>query len=246
MPWSPGVRAILPTQCELCRRWSADALCEACTARFAAPRPRCSRCALPTGTPLPHCGECLHDAPPFARGVAAVDYGYPWDGLVAALKFHGRADLAPTLAKLMLRAWALAGHVTATHPPGLADMPSLVLPVPLSDQRLRERGYNQAWELARRVAVGLGVASRAEMLIRIGQTPAQVESTRNERLANLRAAFAPAPGAGSDLEGQHVLLVDDVMTTGATVRQASAALLRAGAAAVSVLVLARTDAPNHA
>ena len=157
-----------------------------------------------------------------------ADYGFPWDRLIADFKFHGRAELAAALAALMSDATADAAPV------------SLVLPVPLARQRLAERGYNQAWELARRIARHQQVAARHDLLIRALEGLHQAELTRAERLANLRAAFVVEPRLRSELRGRRVALVDDVLTTGATAREAARALLQAGAAAVDVWVFART------
>ena len=111
-------------------------------------------------------------------------------------------------------------------------------PIPLTPARLAERGFNQAWELARRVAQRRGLRARSDALQRVLDTPPQAALSSTERRRNLRNAFAPAPGDA--LKGAHVALVDDVMTTGATVREAAAALLRGGALSVQVWVLART------
>ena len=115
--------------------------------------------------------------------------------------------------------------------------------MPLAPGRLRERGYNQAWELARRVARLRGIAARADVLSRPVETAHQADLPRAQRLANLRAAFTVEPRGRAALQGRHIALVDDVWTTGATVRECAAVLLRAGAASVDAWVLART--PEH-
>jgi predicted amidophosphoribosyltransferase len=129
-------RAGLATQCELCRQWTqGDALCADCEACFARPRLRCACCALPTGTAVARCGGCLATPElPYTGTVAAVDYAFPWDGLVTAFKFGGRVDLAEALARRLAEAVAASSPHDATW----------VLPVPLSPARLAERGYNQA------------------------------------------------------------------------------------------------------
>lgn len=232
--WCAG----LPSLCAVCGGWSRGRLCEACRERFAAPRglcPRCPRCALPLAASQAPCGACLRNPPAFDAAVCAVDYRFPWNRLVAALKFDAAIDLAPTLAGL------LAAAVERRGPPA----PQLVVPVPLAPGRLATRGYNQAWELGRRVARRLGIPARVDLLQRLIETAPQAELTRAERLANLRAAFAVAPAHGGALAGRHVALVDDVMTTGATAAEGAAALRRAGAARVDVWVVARTpDAPG--
>jgi ComF family protein len=222
-----------PSLCAVCRGWGTQRVCAACIARFAPVLPRCSRCALqvPAGTSL--CGTCLTDPPPFARGLAAVDYAHPWDGLVTHFKFHGALDLAPTLAQRLLDAFRGSG----------LPSPSLLLPIPLSDARLRERGYNQAWELARRIGKALHCHADARLLLRVKDTPHQLAFPPAQRAGNVRAAFAVEPRRLGELRGRSVTLVDDVMTTGATLAEASRTLLQAGASEVHVWVVART--PRH-
>ncbi len=230
----PALAPALPhlaSQCEVCRQWSARALCQDCVAHYAAPQPRCARCGLRMGLPTPACGGCLREPPPFTHTVCAADYGHPWDTLIAAFKFHGRAELAGVLAERMAAAVREAG----------TPRPALLLPVPLSAQRLAERGYNQAWELARRLGKSLAIATDATLLQRPVHTAAhQAELGRGERQRNLAAAFMVDPRRRGRLRGLHVALVDDVMTTGATARELSTTLLRAGAAQVDIWVLART------
>ena len=193
--------------------------------------PRCRRCALqvPAGTST--CGACLTDPPPFARTLAAVDYGHPWDGLITHFKFHDALDLANALVERMLAAR------DDTHPP------ALLLPIPLSATRLRERGYNQAWELTRRLGTALNCPSDATLLLRVKDTPHQLALPPAQRAGNVRAAFAVEPRRRGELQGQRVTLVDDVMTTGATAAEAARTLLQAGASEVAVWVVART--PRH-
>jgi ComF family protein len=230
-------RAGLATQCELCRQWTqGDALCADCEACFAQPRLRCACCALPTGMAVARCGGCLATPElPYTGTVAAVDYAFPWDGLVTAFKFGGRVDLAEALAQRLAEAVAVSSPQDAAW----------VLPVPLSPARLAERGYNQAWELARRVARLRGLPSDATLLQRPIDTAHQTGLDRAARAANLAGSFMVDPTRRAELAGRAVALVDDVMTTGATVAAAAAVLRRAGAASVSVWVFARTPAPGR-
>lgn len=228
--------ALLPSLCAVCRAWSAARICSDCLQRHAAPRPRCRACAIavPGGTAL--CGACLREPPPFARSVAAVDYAYPWSGLIAAFKFHAALDLAPGLAGL------LANAVRS----GEAPRPQRLLPVPLSNERLAERGMNQAWELARRLGAQLGIASHSDVLRRLIDTPHLADLPREQRAARIRGAFGLVPGQSALLRGQCVALVDDVMTSGATAAEAARVLLAGGAAEVHVWVIARTPPPGDA
>lgn len=205
-------------------------MCPDCVARYAAPRPRCARCGIGLGLAAAACGDCLRDPPPFARTVCVADYGFPWDALIGAFKFEARSELAGPLADLL----AVAVQAASAPPPGL------VLPVPLSPARLVQRGYNQAWELAHRTAARLQCPADATLLQRPVDAAHQAELGRTERQSNLRGAFLVDPRRRGLLQGRHVALVDDVMTTGATAREAAAALRRAGAATVDLWVLART------
>lgn len=229
---APRLPGAWPRLCELCRAWSQRSLCGDCLARFAPLRPRCEHCALPTGVALARCGECLRMPPPWERCSTLGDYTYPWDGLIAGFKFQGRVDLAGPLSQ------ALA-ETLSRNPKPLAD---LVLPVPLSTARLAERGYNQAWELARRTAGHLGLRADAHTLLRLRDTAHQVGLGRDARTDNLRQAFWVEPTRQAAVRGLRVALVDDVLTTGATAAAATQALLQAGAASVQVWVLARTPA----
>lgn len=224
-----------PRPCAVCGAWHTAPLCGHCRQRVAAPRPRCPRCALPTLCAEP-CGACLHEPPTFVAAVAAVDYGFPWNRLITAFKFHSQPEWAPALAALIDA--AIYRHV------GLPAADAVV-PVPLAPARLAERGYNQAWELARRLAARRGLASDARWLLRLRDTPHQVGAHRRQRQQNLRAAMWVTPDAGARLVGRHVALVDDVLTTGATAQAAAQALQAAGAASVQVWVLARTPAPER-
>lgn len=220
-----------PAPCGVCGNWSrAGGLCADCLQRFAAPAPRCARCALhvPEGVAL--CGACIQSPPLFQRVITAFDYAFPWDGAIAAFKFRGELQWTSPLARA-LSATLLEQHETA----------DLVTAVPLSDSRLRERGYNQAWEIAKRVARDLALPARHDLLHRLRQTPQQSQLNRRERDANLRGAFMPSGAlARSAAKGRSVALVDDVMTTGTTANEATRALLEAGARSVHVWVLART------
>jgi ComF family protein len=169
--------------------------------------------------------------------IAAVDYAFPWDGLIAGYKFHQRLDLAGALARLL--------HAALTARSDLAPA-TLVLPVPLSPERLRERGYNQAWELARRVARWQGAQASASVLSRIRDTGHQLGLSENERVSNLRGAFLVEPSQAHRIQGGTVALVDDVLTSGATGDEAARTLRAAGAAQVQLWVVARTPAPSDA
>lgn len=223
----------LPSLCAVCRGWGTQRVCGACIERFAVPTSRCEHCALRLPDGMRVCGSCLTDPPPFARTLAAVDYDHPWDGLITHFKFHGALDLAPALTQRLLSAFEQSD----------VPAPTWLLPVPLSSERLRERGYNQAWELARRLGRALRCEADSRLLLRIKDTPHQLALPTDRRAGNVRAAFAVDPLRLAELRGRSVTLVDDVMTTGATVAELARVLLQAGAAEVAVWVVART--PRH-
>jgi ComF family protein len=229
----PMLSIRLPTQCAICRDWGGERICPPCRSRFGGDVPRCERCALRVPEGMPVCGACLRSPPPYDSALAALDYAHPWDRLIAPFKFSVALDLAPALAACLADAWT---RRALPHP-------GLLIPVPLSVQRLRERGYNQAWEIARRLARLLACTADARLLLRIKDTPHQVALPPDKRAANVRSAFAVEPKRVAELRGRKVTLVDDVMTTGATLAEATGVLREAGAAEVHVWVLARTPAP---
>lgn len=224
----------LPTQCALCRGWASERLCGACTNRFVRRVPRCLRCALQVPEGAGVCGSCAKQPPPFDTALAALDYGHPWDHLIARFKFHAALDLAAPLAQSLVQAWRLSGR----------PRPQLLVPVPLAASRLRERGYNQAWQIARRLARLLGCRAEDGLLRRIRDTPHQLAFPPERRAANVQAAFMAEPARLAALRGRRITVVDDVMTTGATAAEITRVLRHAGAAAVDVWVVARTPAPN--
>jgi ComF family protein len=216
----------------VCRSWDWHRLCGECSARFAAPVPRCDRCALPLSAGAAVCGACLRDPPPLDQTLAVGDYAFPWDALVSRLKFNDALDLAGALAQRLADVVDRAG----------GTRPHWLLPVPLSAQRLRERGYKQAWELVRRVARPLGCKADATLLLRVKDTPHQLALPREQRAANVRGAFLVEPRRARELRGCDVAVVDDVMTTGATGAEIARTLKQAGARTVRMWVVARTPA----
>lgn len=223
-----ALRLVLPPRCLLCGAVGADGrdLCAGCAGDFALNAVCCPRCALPLQAPAPLCGECLKQEPPFASAWTPFRYEHPLDLLEARFKF--RADLAAgrVLSALMIKRAAADAPM----------LPELLIPVPLHTARLRERGYNQALELAEPLARALAISLRADWLLRTRATPPQTGLDAKTRRRNLRGAFAVAAGATLP---EHVALVDDVMTTGATLRECARVLRAAGVARVDVWALAR-------
>nr|WP_316640703.1 phosphoribosyltransferase family protein [uncultured Roseateles sp.] len=221
---------LCPALCALCHSACHAAVCGDCLLRHGQPAPRCLGCALRVPAGVARCGACLHHDHALDLSMAGVDYGFPWDGLLQAFKFGGR----PELAELLLD--RLDAALDAAHPPA----PDWLLPVPLALQRLRERGYNQSWELARRLARRRGLRCDAGLLLRTRDTPHQIALPAEQRASNMRGAFAVEPLRLAELRGRSVALVDDVMTTGATLRELARVLKVAGAVHVQAWTIART------
>jgi len=226
-------------QCAVCRAWSHQTVCEPCLSRYARPQPRCWTCAarLPPellGRPRPQCGRCLREAPPLDRAVAALDYGFPWDGLLQHFKYHQALDLRESLLERLNTALSAAE----------VDAPDWLLPVPLSKERLRERGYNQSHELAKALARRRGLRCEPEMLLRVRHNAVQASLKREARAANVRGVFAIEPRKAEQLRGTTVALLDDVMTSGATLFELAGVLLQGGVMSVQAWVVARTPEPG--
>lgn len=173
------------------------------------------------------CGACLRYPPAFVRTHAALAYAFPLDSLIPRLKYHGQLAVAPALADCLAR--------VVEHAP----RPDSLIPMPLHAQRLRERGFNHASEIARTVAKQLGLPLDTTSCRRIRDTPPQMGLKHDARRRNMRGAFA----CTGDVRGQRVALVDDVMTTGTSLDELAATLKRAGAREVSCWVAARTLPP---
>lgn len=227
-----GLRHLLPCACALCGAVQGGLVCSGCIGDLAPQlhRRRCIQCAiaLESRHTARHCHACLAGAPDFDATVVIADYDWPLDHLVTGLKFRAQLPLAAWLAGQLGNALAAA--------PG--DLPDVLLPVPLSPARLHSRGYNQAWEIARRLARQLNIPARANALHRVRDNPAQATLDRAERLTNLHGAFVVAEPAR--IVGRHIGVVDDVMTTGTTLGEIATQLKRAGASRITNVVALRT------
>jgi ComF family protein len=236
--WRRFEQLVLPAHCLLCGGAGDRArdLCAGCAGELVRNRTCCPRCAVPLATPAAACGECLRREPPFDATYAPFAYGHPVDLLVAKLKFGRSLAAGRVLSALWLDA------IRESAPP----RPALLVPVPLHAARLRERGYNQALELARPLAGSRGIALAQGLLTRTRATPAQTALDAKTRRRNLRGAFAFHAEAldGLDPAVHRVAVIDDVMTTGATVRECARVLKRAGFARVDVWALARAPKPR--
>lgn len=235
--WSQAAKITLdialPTLCVACREpVDGDGVCAECWAKlsFIAP-PFCPRLGIPfVYDPGPDMlsMEAISNPPAYARARAAVRYDDVARTLVHALKYQDRTDLAPAMGRWMAR----AGHE-------LLDDADVLVPVPLHWRRAWGRRYNQSGALARVIQQLSGVKVAAEALRRIRPTQQQVGLSRPQRASNVQGAFKVANPEQSRIAGRRVVLIDDVLTSGATVDACARALLRAKAASVEVLVFAR-------
>lgn len=230
--WTRAIQLapVLPSRCAICQSWPNAPLCEACISQFAQPQNRCLSCALPLPLSIQRCGACLRNPPPLDRCITATRYEWPWVDLIVRFKFQEQAGWDHHLATLML---------SAPGAEDALDAADWVLPIPLSTQRLAERGYNQSWLLARALSPA---KADAHLLLRTRDTPSQRTLPRSERLTSLVGAFAVEPLRAAQLRGKTVLLIDDVMTSGASLHTAARVLRQAGVVHVNALVLARTEA----
>ena len=225
---------ILPPTCHGCGTVVADAqtLCADCWAQLTfLGRPCCEACGYPFDYEVPErtlCGACARELPPFGRARAALLYNDSSRDLVLGFKHADKTEAALLFAKWM----AAVGREI------LADA-DVIVPVPLHWTRLFKRRYNQAALLANGLGRLSGVAVCADGLVRTRKTPSQGNFGRLGRARNVQGAFRVHPRRGESLAGKRVVLVDDVFTTGATVRTAAKVLRRAGCTEVEVLVLAR-------
>lgn len=226
-------RLALPQACALCAGRAGNALvCPACTAALPRLPPACPVCALPVAAAAV-CGACLAHPPPFATTLAPFVYAFPVDRLLQQFKYAGRLAFAEWAA-VALAAAAAEAFAGRDDDAG----PAVVAAIPLAPARQRERGFNQAREIGVRVAHLLGLPM-VDILERATCGAPQAALRWSERAQNVRGAFA----CRRDVRGLAVALVDDVMTTGATLAEAALALRRAGAVRVEAWVVARTLPP---
>lgn len=210
--------------CALCLAPSSNGLCEACHANLPRlPAQHCPLCLLPI-TPARVCGDCLHHPPAWTNAIAALRYSFPVDAMIQALKYRPDLTLAPILADCLLTAIA-----------DVETLPDDIIPVPIHPARLRQRGFNQALEISRHLCKQIGGKLLMDACSRNRDTVSQTELAWRERQKNVRGAFT----CRQDMAGRHVAIVDDVMTSGATLNELAKVLRRQGAATVSIWTVAR-------
>lgn len=231
-----AVDALYPPLCMSCgSEVASPGFCAACFAQFEAIAGTiCETCAVPlmgdAGEAV-QCDRCMNDNPPWLACRAVALYGGASRKVVLSLKHGDRLDLGGTMAQ-----WMLDAGFDLTRP-------DIVLPIPLHWRRLMKRKYNQAAELARPIAKRLDSAYQPHLLTRKSHTPMQKDLSKSERIAQQAGTIIVAERFKNELKNKNILLVDDVMTTGATLRAASQACLGAGAKTVNILVFARVVAP---
>lgn len=225
---------LFPVRCRLCDGPTGcrRALCDACHADLPWLLDACPRCALPLADSRASvCGRCQRRPPAFACCTALLHYARPVDYLVRQLKFSGELGISRLFADLF------AEHLGTTSTP----LPELLVPVPLHVSRLRERGFNQSLEIGRHLHPALGIDWQPRLCRRLRATQPQSLLDRRARRHNLKDAF----GVEEALTGEHVAVIDDVMTSGHTGNELALALKRAGAGRIDLWVVARagTGAP---
>ena len=224
-------RVLLPTRCLVCLEAGADGhdLCVECQRALPWNRSACTRCGLPMPEPVAACGRCLKKPPPLDRVHAAFDYGFPVDRLLPRFKFHHDLAAGRELAE------AMHLKLSEAMPVDASERPQALIAVPLHRKRLRQRGYNQALELAKALSKSLAIPLLRDGLSRIRDIAPQSGLGALARRRNPRGAFA----VGGDTLPSHVALVDDVMTTGATLYECARVLRRAGVQRLDAWVAAR-------
>ena len=234
----------LPSQCAVCKSWPTARVCLGCVARFAPLALRCRSCAVNL-PPDVTCGlvaerelciDCIRQPPPLDNVWVAVDYAYPWSALITQYKFADKPGWAPFFAQLLLGLPAVRLALESL------DAGDVVLPMPLSKERLQTRGFNQAWELAAQLHQLSKARCKLEhhLLLRVKNTQPQTALKRQARLDNVKGAFQIDPLRVKALVGRRVVLVDDVMTSGASLFTAAQVLRAAGVAHIAGIAIART------
>lgn len=218
--------SLWPGRCAHCDARSGQPLCSACLQQDLPLRPRCRTCGVAVAEDGQVCGQCLLHPPPWAGALTLGDYRFPNDQFILRMKFGAEPALGRWFGDLLGARWLEAG----------LPNPDVIVPVPLSRERLLERGFNPAWEMARRISRTLNRPGNAHDLQRVRHGTAQSSLPLDARSRNIRGAYA----CPTRWDGQTLLLVDDVMTSGATLHEASRVLLRQGAAAVWVAFALRT------
>ena len=226
-----AIACCLPPTCVLCggQGFGGLDLCAGCLTDLPRNLSACPRCAIPLAERQPdgwNCGACQHQPPPQTSSCVPFLYRYPIPALVVGAKFAGRLNMARLLGQCLAHSLLESG----------AAWPELLIPVPLHPLRLRDRGYNQALEIARPLAKILGIPVDADVCVRSRAFTPQEGLDRAKRRANVRGAFK----VGGPIRARHIAVIDDVVTTGSTTAELARVLLHAGADRIDIWGVART------
>lgn len=217
------MQMLLPGNCVLCLATCKGDLCRACHDGLPQlPTVHCPLCLLPT-VDSRICGACLAHHPAWTHAIAALRYAFPVDAMIHSLKYQENLALAPLLANLLI------AKMNYSAPP------DVIIPVPLHPARLQERGFNQALEIGRHVSRQMGIPLLPHVCVRTRNTLSQTELPWKKRRSNLRNVFK----CTASFARKHVALLDDVMTSGATLNELAKAVCQQGASEISVWVIAR-------
>jgi len=237
--WQQRFLRLLPCTCKICHKAASALLCSQCMQELHYRKDICEQCgeALPENLLLKHplaknhCGRCISDPPAFQRTLFAYDYNGPVVQLIQQFKFGETLILSRLLADMIVE--RIKEHDF--------PLPDALIPVPLHKTRLKQRGFNQSLELARHIGKALDIPLYNSLLIRTRATPKQSGLNRKARERNIRGAFeVQAKKDKAALAGKHLAIIDDVITTGSTSREAAKILKRAGFNRISVIAVAKT------
>ena len=224
-----GLNWLLPAECMKCRQeidHDDHPFCNDCYPLLPFQQHCCQRCGQAFASDLDYCGRCLHHAPPFDGCFCPFRYEPPIDDQLRQFKYYQRPELARSIARL------LCAEIL-THQ---LEMPDLLIPVPLHISKLRQRGFNQAWQLTRHVSRLLEIPCSSKLIIKTRATPPQVQQSWHQRLINNRGSFALKQTPGC----KHIAIIDDVVTTGSTVAEISKILKKNGVDYVQIWGIAHT------
>jgi ComF family protein len=226
---------LLPNQCALCQQTSERGICTECEVDYFSKNiRRCEQCGIPLNSKIDsRCGNCIKTPPFFDATFVSCNYNAPIDSLVLGLKFGHHLHMATLIAGFLEQTI----HSSLKHMPA---NPAIFCPVPLSRQRLITRGFNQSLEIARQIKLPAGGILIPDLIWRLKNTLQQSSLHPDDRYRNVRGAFFPNPALAYQIQGRHLAVIDDVITTGTTLNAIAQVLKQAGAVRVTNFIFART------